>query len=86
MKFSGRFKSRLEANVGIGGCESPQQSSDTERRITSRASRSSYLNPLRSSGMSICVGTETTSLLALLGRVSWQLPQSTNYRTYLFHA
>jgi hypothetical protein len=24
MKFSGRFKSRLEANVGIGGCLSPQ--------------------------------------------------------------
>jgi hypothetical protein len=24
MKFSGRFKSRLEANVGIGGCVSPQ--------------------------------------------------------------
>lgn len=23
MKFSGRFKSRLEANVGIGGCVSP---------------------------------------------------------------
>jgi hypothetical protein len=25
MKFSGRFKSRLEANVGIGGCVSSQQ-------------------------------------------------------------
>jgi hypothetical protein len=24
MKFSGRVKSRLEANVGIGGCVSPQ--------------------------------------------------------------
>jgi hypothetical protein len=24
MKFSGRFKSRLEVNVGIGGCVSPQ--------------------------------------------------------------
>jgi hypothetical protein len=24
MKFSGRFKSRLEANVGIGGCVFPQ--------------------------------------------------------------
>ena len=24
MKFSGRFKSRLEANVGTGGCVSPQ--------------------------------------------------------------
>ena len=34
--------------------------------------------------MSICARAETTSLLALLGRVSWQRPQSTNYRTYLF--
>ena len=24
MKFSGRFKSRPEVNVGIGGCASPQ--------------------------------------------------------------
>jgi hypothetical protein len=29
MKFSGRFKSRLEANVGIGGCVSPSTANDT---------------------------------------------------------
>jgi hypothetical protein len=30
MKFSERFKSRLEANVGIGGCVSPQPRFDSD--------------------------------------------------------
>ncbi|MET4292375.1 hypothetical protein ABIB06_002146 [Bradyrhizobium sp. LB8.2] len=35
MKVSGRFKSRLEANVRIGGM-SPQQSWDAKRRLSHR--------------------------------------------------
>lgn len=37
MKFSGRFKSRPEANVGIGGCASPQPDDKPSRTMFSRA-------------------------------------------------
>jgi hypothetical protein len=36
MNFSGRFKSRLEANVGIGGCVSPQPEKALENMMFSR--------------------------------------------------
>ncbi len=36
MKFSGRFKSRLEANVGIGGCVSPQPNLSIGQRVKGR--------------------------------------------------